>query len=236
MDDYCVYCHISPSRKRYVGISRAPEKRWNSGRGYSKNYRFYRAIKKYGWDSFEHIIIAENLSVEEAEEIERHLIEEWNLTDFAFGYNLREGGHNGSLSAHSRELMSISRKGNANCKGRALSSDTKAKISESLSSYYSEHQPTFLGKRHSDQTIQKLKARQFSDETKAKMSENHADVSGGKNPSAKPVRQLTKDGSIVAEYAYAKLAADKHHLDLSSIIKCCRGKLKTCGGYRWEYI
>ena len=21
----------------------------------------------------------------------------------------------------------------------------------------------------------------------------------------------------------------------TSIIKCCRGKVKTCGGYKWEY-
>jgi len=32
------------------------------------------------------------------------------------------------------------------------------------------------------------------------------------------------------------LEAKKHlGVDNSSIIKCCRGKLKTCGGYHWKY-
>lgn len=66
MNDYSVYCHTSPSGKKYVGISKNPVKRWNSGRGYSKNYRFARAINKYGWDSFRHEILADGLSAEEA--------------------------------------------------------------------------------------------------------------------------------------------------------------------------
>jgi len=235
MNDYCVYCHISPSNKKYVGISRDPEKRWNSGRGYSKNYRFYRAIRKYGWDNFSHIILAENLSLEDAEKMERDLIEKWNLTDYAHGYNLREGGHNGAFLPSSRALMSKSRIGNTNSVGRILSEAERKKISESLSAYYSAHPNPFSGRRHSAETISKLRNREFSNETRAKMRENHAVVSGEANPSARPIRQLSIDGEVICEYPYAKLAADKLGIDLSSIIKCCRGKTKTCGGYRWEY-
>lgn len=47
---YTVYMHISPSGKRYVGITRQrPVARWKNGRGYINNEYFYRAIKKYGW-------------------------------------------------------------------------------------------------------------------------------------------------------------------------------------------
>ena len=35
--------------------------------------------------------------------------------------------------------------------------------------------------------------------------------------------------------AYAKKAAKRLNVDLSSIIKCCRGKAKTCGGFVWKY-
>lgn len=235
MNNYCVYCHTSPSGKKYVGISCNPEKRWNKGCGYIKNYRFYRAIQKYGWDSFEHTILASGLTEDAAVQMEMDLIEQWDLTNFSNGYNLRKGGYNASLSCSSRALMSAKRIGNRNCVGRILSPETKARISESLSSFYSTNPNPFKGKHHSPETISALKMRPISASTKEKMRKNHANVSGAKNPSAKAVRQCTLDGSIVAEYDYAKLAADKLGLDLSSIIKCCRGKLKSCGGFRWEY-
>lgn len=101
MNNYVVYCHTSPSNKKYVGISCNPIKRWNNGEGYKKNYLFYRAIKKYGWDNFKHEILYENLTVDQAGEIEKRLIDEWHLLDSHFGYNLREGG-NGKLSDTSR--------------------------------------------------------------------------------------------------------------------------------------
>lgn len=229
-----MYCHISPSNKKYVGISCNAEKRWNSGRGYSKNYRFWRAIKKYGWENFEHIILAENLTESEAKEMEVDLINKWKLTDFNYGYNLREGG-DGSLSEYSRKLLSASRTGKPHPRTPPRY-ETKEKISKSLTTYYSTHPNPMKGKHHKESTILALKNRKISDETKEKMKNNHADFSGKNNPSSRAIRQLTRDGNLVAEYDYAKLAAIKYGLDLSSIIKCCRGKLKTCGGYRWEYI
>ena len=104
-NDYSVYCHTSPSNKKYVGISCNPEKRWNCGKGYIKNYLFYRAIQKYGWNNFSHEILYKNLTLDEAGKIEAKLINEWQLTNPKYGYNLREGG-NGSFSEHSRQLMS----------------------------------------------------------------------------------------------------------------------------------
>lgn len=44
-----------------------------------------------------------------------------------------------------------------------------------------------------------------------------------------------KDGTFVKWYPYAKMASDEHGIDLSSLIKCCRGKSKTCGGFIWQY-
>lgn len=235
MKTYCVYCHTSPSGKKYVGISCDPEKRWNSGRGYAKNYRFHRAIRKYGWNSFSHVVIADNLSVEDASKLERSLIEEGHLTDYKYGYNLRDGG-DGSFSPESRAKMSKSRIGNTNSVGHRWSAKEKQRISDSLSKFYSSHENPMKGKHHSAETIEKLKQREVSAETREKMSVNHTDVSGDKNPSARAVRQLSLSGDAVCDYAYAKLAADQLHIDLSSIIKCCKGKQKTCGGYRWVYL
>lgn len=235
MGEFYVYCHVSPSGKKYVGISLDPEKRWNGGRGYIKNYRFWRAIKKYGWDNFQHLIIATNLSKDEAVALEIQLVADWRLTDFNYGYNLRNGG-DGSFSEESRNLMSKRRMGNTNSLGRKHPDEMKQRISNSLIEYYSTHPSPMLGKKHSPETIARLKEREFSEETRRKMSESHWDVSGANNPSAKSVRQLSMDGEPIREYPYATVAAKELNIDLSSIIKCCRGKNKSCGGYRWEYI
>ena len=72
---YTVYKHTSPNNKVYIGItSRKPEYRWNSGKGYINNKYFTTAINKYGWNEFEHSILYENLSKEEAETKEIELI------------------------------------------------------------------------------------------------------------------------------------------------------------------
>lgn len=43
--------------------------RWrNNGINYKACILFYRAIQKYGWDNFEHIILNDNLSKTEAQE------------------------------------------------------------------------------------------------------------------------------------------------------------------------
>lgn len=231
---YCVYCHTSPSNKKYVGISCNPEKRWNNGKGYIKNYLFWRAIEKYGWDNFQHEILYTDLTSEQAKEIEIQLIDEWQLTDPQYGYNLRAGG-DGSFSEHSRQLMSQSRIGNKNSAGHSPSQETRKKISESLKLYFTTHPNPMLGKHLNPETIQKLRDRVITEETRAKMRQNHADVSGAKNPSAKPIKQFDLEGNFLEEYPYATLAAKKYNIDLSSIIKCCKGKSKTCGGYKWAY-
>jgi group I intron endonuclease len=88
--------HISPSGKRYIGITCLNvNRRWQNGYGY-KNQTFYRAINKYGWDNFQHIIIAKGLNKETAEWLEIELIREFDTTNSNKGYNISTGGEGGS--------------------------------------------------------------------------------------------------------------------------------------------
>lgn len=111
---YSVYCHISPSGKRYIGITKkAPAKRWNYGHGYTNNEHFTRAIKKYGWDSFQHIIICDGLSMKDASAMEIELIKEYDTTDQSKGYNIALGGINEGqqFSTQIREKISKAKRG-----------------------------------------------------------------------------------------------------------------------------
>lgn len=101
--EYTVYQHINKHNgKRYVGITAQPiDRRWRNGQGYEGSNRFYPAICKYGWDGFEHEIIATGLSKEAAEEMEVCLIEEFHLMDSRYGYNIQKGGQ--CFAGHSEE-------------------------------------------------------------------------------------------------------------------------------------
>ena len=71
MNNYLVYIHTNKlNGKKYVGQTcQRPEKRWNNGKGYKLETYFGKAIKKYGWDNFEHEIVAENLTKEETKKL-----------------------------------------------------------------------------------------------------------------------------------------------------------------------
>lgn len=116
---YTVYKHISPSGKVYVGITKQkPEYRWNHGRNYRKDQLlFHRAIKKYGWDNFTHIILYEGLTEKDAKNIEISLIKQYKA--LGISYNITDGGDggrglHGKRKSHTEEAkikMSKSRRG-----------------------------------------------------------------------------------------------------------------------------
>ena len=81
MQTWLIYCHINKiNGKRYIGLTKFienPNARWHSGAGYSaKHHRlFAAAIKKYGWENFDHIILEDNLpSLKIANEREKYWI------------------------------------------------------------------------------------------------------------------------------------------------------------------
>ena len=92
-ESYTVYMHITPSNKKYIGITKQnPKDRWKNGKGYMHNKYFWNAIQKYGWNNIQHTILFNQLSKEEAKQIEIELIKKYNLTDRNNGYNITKGG------------------------------------------------------------------------------------------------------------------------------------------------
>ena len=116
---FCVYVHINKANgKRYVGItSTNVNRRWANGNGYKSNVLFYRAIQKYGWDEFKHVILFDGLDKESAYTKEIELIAEWDLTNPKVGYNIDKGG-NGS---------------------NRITEATRKKLSDGTRRYFEEH-------------------------------------------------------------------------------------------------
>ena len=127
---YAVYMHVSPHGKKYIGITmRDPEKRWGyKGYCYNHNEYFYRAIQKYGWDNFQHLVLFTGLSKAAAEKIEIELIEKYKTTDNRYGYNIEKGGNTvGTHSEETRRKISQWHKENSD---RYKTDEIKKKISE----------------------------------------------------------------------------------------------------------
>lgn len=108
MNNYCIYLHQNKiNHKVYIGQTcQKPEYRWNSGQGYKNCSLFYKAIQKYGWDNFQHIILAENLTLEQANLLEEYYINIFDSTNTESGYNLQKGGQNKEVNESTRQKLS----------------------------------------------------------------------------------------------------------------------------------
>lgn len=118
MNNYKIYIHRNKTNnKAYIGQTHYElQERWRKGRGYKSCTSFNRAIEKYGWDNFEHIIWATGLTQEEANRMETLLIAIFDTTNKEKGYNLCYGGANGKRSKETRERMSKAQLNNATSK------------------------------------------------------------------------------------------------------------------------
>lgn len=213
---YYIYAHINKTNKKiYIGQTcQKPSVRWANGIGYRHQPYFWNAIQKYGWDGFEHIILFENLSLDEANIIEECLIRKYNSTNAKYGYNNKFGGKN---SNHSEE--------------------TKNKIRENASTYW-------LNKPKSDEVKEKIRQTQtgkkYSEATnKLKGKSGKENYFYGKllgdSINARPVNQYDKNNVFISAFSCAKEASMLTNIDSSCITKCCKGKRKTAGGFIWEY-
>jgi len=183
---------------------------------------FHKAIRKYGADAFEWCVLHTGTCIEEINAAERH----WITLIKAAGhrlYNLRPGGDGGSAPG----------KANHNF-GRQLPESVKAKIAQGVADYYKTRPGSmagvkgeaapFYGKTHTEEARQKI--------SKARRGQPRADIIGAANPASRGVLCITTG----ERFATATDAARKYDCDLSSVVKCCRGKAKSVKGRRFEYL
>ena len=134
---------LKKDNRVYIGITKqSPQKRWQNGYGYKKTTYIFNAIKKYGWDNFEHLILLDNLYKEEAEELEKEYIKLYRANKKGYGFNLNEGGSSPIITEEQKRKISETEK------GKKVSQETKDKLSKSIRKYYSENGPTENMKKH----------------------------------------------------------------------------------------
>lgn len=103
---YCVYIHRNQiNDKVYVGMTSNANKRWTGKEKY-KTQPFGKVIKEIGWERFDHLIIADGLTKEEASALERETIKKYDSMNPEHGYNHNSGGEKGwTISDVTREKL-----------------------------------------------------------------------------------------------------------------------------------
>jgi len=121
--NFLIYKHTAPNGKAYIGQTNNLHRRNVVHRNTGGCRAFASAIKKYGWEAFSHEVLAEGLTLDEANALEVELIARHN-TMSPNGYNLKSGGKNGVPSPESIELSAAKRR------GRKLSATQRERLSE----------------------------------------------------------------------------------------------------------
>ena len=210
MNNYKVYIHKFPNGKAYIGITRQePKIRWGGGNGYVRNEYMHRAIKKYGWENIEHIILFEGISEADACEIEKSLIKKYRTNEKEFGYNIESGGQCSNLAESTKQKL---REAHI---GKSVSEETREKMRASRNRFLSEN----------------------TEEYKKTMENMMLAVEKAAELKRKPVIQYDLDGNFLAVWNSTREAERVLGIYHSHIAKCCNKvpKYNTAGGYRWEY-
>lgn len=213
-----VYMHKNPNNgKCYIGITcQSLKKRWNGGKGYKECTLFNKAIDKYGWDSFEHRLLFDNLSELEAKMIEEDLI--YYYKKIGKSYNITNGGDSGwagiNLSDEHKNKIAKALIGNKNGLGYKMTDEAKQKISSAN-----------IGKHHSDKTksilSKKAKDRGYFKETNSITK-------------IKSVAKYSLSGELIETYKSIKEAAESNNIKPDTLSHYLSGRGKTCGGFLWK--
>lgn len=141
---YCVYRYTNTKNgKVYIGQTSKTlaERAQANGRNYKECRKFYAAIQKYGWDSFEPDILADDLTLDEANRLETFYINFFDSTNDLNGYNIAFGGDNKEFSEESKLIIS-----------------KKAK-----ERYINPENNPMYGKKHSELSIHKMRDAKLGD-------------------------------------------------------------------------
>lgn len=176
MKNYKIYVHINKiNGKIYIGQTGQEDvkDRWDSGWGYKSCVAFNNAINKYGWNNFKHVVLIDGLSLEMANIVEEELIKKYKSTNSKYGYNIRSGGENSTLSEESKEKI------RQKALGRKASEETKKKLKD----HWKKYGHPFQGRHHTEETKQKIAiANTGRPKSKKELEDAHYRVLGELNP------------------------------------------------------
>jgi group I intron endonuclease len=206
---YVVYRHIFPNEKSYIGItSQYPFwRRWRAGSGYHRQSKIYNAIQKYGWKNVRHEILAENLSIDDANRIEQEMVAKFDSVKN--GYNISAGG--------------------GGTYGIPCSEETRGKIGRSNRGKSSGNASSLL--RYMNEHGAWNKGKPLTGEHYRKVAEERRRRCNKRIGCYDPVSHR-----LLKIYESCTVAANTVGVSKETISRCARGRRKTSAGFEWRYL
>ncbi len=221
-----IYRHLNLiNGKSYIGQTiNKPEYRWGkNGEGYKDSPKFWGAIQKYGWNSFEHIILESNIPQNKLNEREEYWINYYHSDLDEYGYNLTSGGY---LPLSKDQLNNRMEKFK---KWQKEHPDQVQKAITKMQQYWKDHpeEKKQVLKRATNASIEYWK------NNPEKMQKNLANMrEKAKEKTTKPVKCI--ETNII--YESAREASRQTGIIYTSIGKVCNNRQQTAGGYHWCFV
>lgn len=227
---YILYIHIISSdisdydyNKYYVGITchEDENERWRNGNGYYNQKLFYRAIKKYGWDNIEHLVVSRLLSLDDIEKYEIILISELKSNLPMYGYNIASGGYTGG--GFTRKIAQYDLNGFLlNLYPSMVTAYKNIGVTRSQGSYI------HYAATHENTMSCGFMWRFFDEEMPPKQIPPYVPYN-----CKTPVLQYSLEGDFIKEWN--SIVSANNYYNVTSIENVCLGKTLTAGGYQWKY-
>ena len=227
---WTLYLHIVPKElsgydydKYYVGITKQrPQKRWGGNGVNYKSMHFSRAIEKYGWNNIQHIIIANNLTHDEANKFEKTLISKLN-SNGKYGYNVSDGGDGGNKKV----MYPVNQ---YDLQGNFIASYESAAEAIRALNIENAHRSRI--------THCCKKGDPFTTSTYGYMwsySDCNIPIHPYRRSNQVPVNQFDLNHNFIKRWDSISEAASYYKILPDSIIKTCQGKYHMSCNSKWEY-
>jgi group I intron endonuclease len=225
--EYKIYKLIDPitSQVRYIGLTfNTLNQRLKSHRSEnSKSHKTYwiKSLEQRGFKPKIELIESGIESYESACEREIYWISKFREDGFDLTNSTNGGDKNKKMSDETRLKMSKSQKERHKTYKMIFTDEIRMKISESTKLRMSN-----------PEEIKKLKVSNKKYEESKTDEKKIMDILVQNH---KEVLQYDRDMNIINEYLSVRDAARKSGIDRSNILKCCKMKVKSAGGFIWKY-
>lgn len=246
--DHTIYIHTNKiDGKVYIGQTSQTDltRRWCGGHGYKHCDYFQNAIKKYGWNGFNHEILETGLTQEQANEQEVYYISLYNSANPKFGYNIKGGGMSRSeISPEGIERLRQRFSGANNPSARAIrlydcdgvfvkECETLTVASQYLNCSKGSIVQVCKGERY---TVKKhLAFYKGSIPDYTNLPDNLIKKVGDMTKKCRKVNQYSLSGEFIKTFPSIKSANKECKIVPGEISTACQGKFKSAGGFMWRY-